>query len=149
MAHGTRNPYPTVDAIIELPGDRVVLIERANPPHGWAFPGGFIDVGEPAEDACLREAHEETGLEVTLVALLGVYSAPDRDPRHHTLSVVYVARSSGEPCAGDDARAAIAVPVSSLAERTYAFDHGTIAADYLAWRTSGSPAPLRPSRSHA
>jgi 8-oxo-dGTP diphosphatase len=135
-----RNPAPTVDAIIELPGDRVVLIERGSAPFGWAFPGGFVDYGETAEAACAREAREETGLEVRLVALLGVYSDPARDPRQHTMSVVYVCDASGEPVAGDDAREAHAVPVDALLDRPFAFDHAQMARDFLAWRS------LRPAR---
>ncbi len=137
-----RNPTPTVDAVIELSGDRVVLIQRANPPYGWAFPGGFIDEGESAEHACIREAKEETRLEVELVTLLGVYSDPSRDPRKHTMSVVYVARASAEPTAGDDAAEATAVPVHDLLNRSFAFDHAEIAADYIHWRTTGRlPSP--------
>ena len=134
-----RNPYPTVDTVIEVPGDRIVLIRRANPPHGWALPGGFIDVGESCEEAARREAEEETGLEVVLVALLGVYSDPRRDPRHHTMSVVYVARASGVPCAGDDAAEARAVPLDDLGEHPLAFDHAEIVRDYLSWRATGRP----------
>ena len=130
-----RNPVPTVDAIIELTGDRVVLIERKNAPLGWAFPGGFVDYGEKVEDACIREAKEETTLDVTLVELLGVYSDPDRDPRQHTMSVVFVARSNGEPIAADDALTVAAVTLDELLDRDFAFDHAQIAADYLAWRS--------------
>ena len=132
-----RGPHVTVDAIIELPGDRVVLIERGYPPLGWAFPGGFVDYGEPAEAACVREAKEETGLDVALVTLLGVYSDPDRDPRLHTLSVVYVARAEGEPVGGDDAKAAYAVPAAELLDRTLVFDHERIARDYFRYRETG------------
>lgn len=82
----------------------MVFIERLNPPHGWALPGGFVDIGETVEAAAVREAREETGLEVELKALLGCYSNPDRDPRGHTVSLVYVAEASGGPVARDDAR---------------------------------------------
>src|SRR5512138_4033927 len=98
-----RNPSPTVDVVILLPGDRVVLIERRNPPPGWALPGGFVDVGETIEAAAVREAKEETGLAVRLEELLYVYSDPRRDPRKHTLSAVFIAGASGEPVGGDDA----------------------------------------------
>ena len=137
MFEPPRGPHVTVDAIIELPGDRVVLIERGYPPLGWAWPGGFADYGERAETACLREAKEETGLDVELVDLLGVYSDPSRDPRLHTLSVVYIARASGEPRGGDDAKAAHTVPVAELLERELVFDHGRIARDYLRFRETG------------
>lgn len=131
-----RNPYPTVDVVIECGDGRVLLIERRNPPFGWALPGGFVDYGESAEDAARREAAEETGLRVSLVDLLGVYSAPDRDPRHHTLSVVYVARADGQqPLAGDDAAA---VGVFSLdALPALAFDHARILADWDRFRRTG------------
>lgn len=100
-------PLLTVDIIIELrdrPGAPIVLIERKNPPHGWALPGGFVDVGERLENAARREALEETSLEVELQTLLGCYSDPARDPRGHTVSAVYVATATGEPQARDDAR---------------------------------------------
>jgi 8-oxo-dGTP diphosphatase len=101
-------PLLAADAIIELvdrPGRPIVLIERLNPPYGWAIPGGFVDVGERMEAAAIREAAEETGLAVTLRALLGIYSDPARDPRGHTVTAVYVAEARGEPRAMDDARA--------------------------------------------
>ncbi|WP_027188328.1 NUDIX domain-containing protein [Desulfovibrio cuneatus] len=87
-----RNPAPTVDVVLYCPVRGVVLVQRKNPPHGWALPGGFIDYGEAAETAAVREAKEETGLDVCLVGLLGVYSDPQRDPRGHTMSVVYVGK---------------------------------------------------------
>jgi len=128
------NPYPTVDIIIEVfDGEKVagiVLIERKNEPFGWAIPGGFIDYGESAEDAAVREAKEETNLDVTLKYLLGVYSRPDRDPRHHTISTVFVATASGKPAAGDDAKnLAIFSPKTIPAK--LAFDHGEILRDYF------------------
>ncbi|MBI5342336.1 MAG: NUDIX hydrolase, partial [Deltaproteobacteria bacterium] len=87
-------PVPTVDVIIEV-GDRIVLVQRKYPPPGWAIPGGFIDAGETAQDAAVREAMEETGLRVTLTALLGVYSDPKRDKRKHTISTVYIGTAEG------------------------------------------------------
>ena len=99
-----RNPLPTVDIIIELKNKGIVLIRRAREPHGWAIPGGFVDYGESLEDAARREAREETSLDVELLGQLGAYSAPDRDPRHHTITVVFWARAGGEPKARDDAR---------------------------------------------
>ena len=136
-------PLLTVDCLIRLDGDpyRVVLIERRNPPHGLALPGGFVDRGERVEHAARREAREETGLQVELLCLLGVYSDPARDPRGHTVSCVYVADAGGEPVAADDAVAiAIADPRS---HGELAFDHATILDDYLRWLTSGDVAPLR------
>jgi 8-oxo-dGTP diphosphatase len=138
------SPNPTVDAIIELPGDRVVLIERAWPPLGLALPGGFMEVGECAEDACIREAAEETNLQIELTHLLGVYSNPARDPRRHTVGIVFVARAHGEPRGGDDARRAFAVHVDELPGLAFAFDHGLIVEDYLAFRRTGRIAPPRP-----
>jgi 8-oxo-dGTP diphosphatase len=123
-----RGPSPTVDVVISVPGDRVVLVRRAHPPPGWALPGGFVDVGETMEAAAVREAREETGLEVTLEALLGVYSDPRRDPRRHTVSAVYLGRAAGEPRGGDDAAEARAFAWAEL-PAPLAFDHGEILAD--------------------
>lgn len=127
-----RNPYPTVDILIYVPDRGVLLIERKNPPHGWALPGGFIDYGESVETAAIREAREETGLDVVLTGLLGVYSAPDRDPRHHTMSVVYTAQAKDLSVlqAGDDAGNAIFYPLDALPP--LAFDHARIIGDFAA-----------------
>jgi len=125
-------PLATVDILIELEGG-IVLIERRNEPKGWALPGGFVDVGEAPEAAAVREAKEETGLDVKLVELLGVYGDPARDPRGHTISVVYVARSSGQPIGSDDAARAVVVAPDSL-PTPLCFDHGKILADYRRWR---------------
>ncbi|MFH1034686.1 MAG: NUDIX hydrolase [Pseudomonadota bacterium] len=138
-----RNPFPTVDVVIELT-DRgepppIVLIQRRNPPLGWALPGGFVDYGETVEDAARREALEETGLMVELLALLGVYSHPDRDSRQHNLSAIFVARASGTPQAGDDA-AGLGVFDPDQAPRPLCFDHELILGHYLAWRRGQRPA---------
>jgi 8-oxo-dGTP diphosphatase len=128
-------PAVSVDVVIELldhPGRRVVLIERANAPFGWALPGGFVDVGETFEAAARREMREETGLVVRLTALLGCYSAPSRDPRGHTVSVVFVGEANGDPVGGDDAARARAFDPE--APPALAFDHGEILADYVALR---------------
>lgn len=138
-----RNPFPTVDVIIELTGrgetGPVVLIERKNPPRGWALPGGFVDYGESMEQAAVREAAEETGLRVELVALLGVYSDPRRDPRQHNLSAVFAARAGGEPQAGDDAAGVGVFALDKLPE-ALCFDHGLILAHYRKWRAGQRPA---------
>ena len=123
-----RNPVPTVDIIIRV-DDRIVLIERRNPPRGWALPGGFVDYGERLEEAARREAREETGLTVTDLQPLGAYSDPARDPRQHTISYVYTARASGTPEAGDDAALARLFELDALPE-PLCFDHATILADY-------------------
>ena len=131
-----KNPVPTVDCIVELPGERVVLIRRKNPPLGWALPGGFVDEGEPLHEACVREVREETGLTVALEEQFFTYSDPGRDPRKHTLSTVYLGRAQGEPTGGDDASEARAFPREQLPAEL-CFDHGTILADYLRYRRTG------------
>lgn len=125
------NPTPTTDVVIYEPGLGVVIIKRSNEPYGYALPGGFIDEGEAAEAAAVREMREETGLEVELTGLLGVYSQPDRDPRQHTLSVVFVgkARNPETLCAGDDASDAAFYNLKNLPE-PMAFDHSRILSDF-------------------
>lgn len=125
-----KNPAPTVDIIIELSEGGIVLIRRANPPHGWAIPGGFVDYGESVENAAVREAAEETGLDVKLTRLLGVYSDPERDPRQHTISTVFVAEASGTPVGLDDAAEAAVFTEDNLPE-DIAFDHRKILSDYF------------------
>lgn len=140
----SRNPLPTVDAVIFEPARGVLLIERANPPLGWALPGGFVDQGEFCEQAAVREIREETGLEVVLTGLLGVYSAPDRDPRQQTLSVVYTAqaRDLAALAAGDDAASARFFPLDGLPE--LAFDHALILEDFA--RSLPRPRPGKTGR---
>ena len=126
-------PYATVDIIIERP-EGLVLIERSNPPYGWALPGGFVDCGESLEAAAGREAKEETGLDLEDLQQFHVYSDPDRDPRFHTISTVFTAVGIGAPQFGDDARGLRIIPYAQLLSHTYAFDHGRIIADYLRLR---------------
>jgi len=135
-------PPIAADVIAEI-GTNIVLIERRNFPFGWALPGGFVDVGERVEDAAVRELREETTLDVELRALLGVYSRPDRDPRGHTVTIVYVGRAHGEPRAADDAKGIGLFPPDAP-PAPLAFDHAEIIADYLRFiRTGELPAPWR------
>lgn len=124
-----KNPFPTVDVIIEIQGG-IVLIERKNPPYGWALPGGFVDYGESLEAAAIREAREETGLEIDKLVLLGCYSDPARDSRMHTISTVFMAVGSGTPQAADDAANLAVFPIDGLPEEL-CFDHALILADYV------------------
>lgn len=130
-----RNPRLTVDAIIEMPAG-IVLIQRRFPPPGWALPGGFVEYGETVEAAAVREALEETGLHVTLTEMLGVYSNPARDPRHHTVAVVFIGTASGTPVAGDDAGDALVCAPDALPQ-PIAFDHQRIIDEYVEFRRSG------------
>jgi 8-oxo-dGTP diphosphatase len=131
-------PLVAADAIIEVRGG-VVLIERKNPPFGWAIPGGFVDVGESVWRAAAREAKEETSLDVELIEQFFVYSDPSRDARGHTVTVVFVARSDGTPVAADDARRVDVFPLDRLPP--LAFDHAQVLADYAEWRRSGKRPP--------
>jgi len=124
-----RNPYPTVDSIIEVKGG-VVLIERKNPPHGWALPGGFVEWGESLEDAAIREAKEETSLAISLLRQFHTYSDPNRDPRHHTITTVYIARADGDPVASGDAKS-VGVFFKKNLPHPLCFDHADILCDYF------------------
>jgi 8-oxo-dGTP diphosphatase len=138
-------PRLTVDIIIEIidqSGRPILLIERKSPPHGWALPGGFVDVGETLEQAAVREAFEEISLPVTLKTLLGCYSDPKRDSRMHTVSAVYIAEASGIPKAADDA-ANVKSFLPNVLPKTLAFDHGLILEDYLIYLKNGERTPLR------
>ncbi len=140
MTH--RNPSPTVDIIIELvdrPHRPIILIERKNPPYGWAMPGGFVDYGESMETAACREAQEETGLDVSLVEQFYVYSHPERDPRQHTISLVFIATAMGTPQAADDAKHLEVFDMWQI-PKNLCFDHDRVLQDYLTYRNYG----LRP-----
>lgn len=137
-------PLLAVDAIIELldqPGRPIVLIERKNPPYGWAIPGGFMDVGERLETAAIREAKEEVCLDVTLTALLGMYSDPKRDDRGHTVTAVYVAEAKGQPQAADDAKNLAIFNLDNLPDEL-AFDHKQVLEDYRQFRETGQVASV-------
>jgi 8-oxo-dGTP diphosphatase len=131
-----RSPEPTVDTIIELDSGGIVLVKRKSPPPGWGLPGGFIDYGESAENAAIREAREETSLQVQLVELFHVYSDPKRDPRKHTISTVFIAKASGTPEGGDDAAEARIFTKDDLPS-PLAFDHAQILQDYFTYKRTG------------
>ncbi|VAX15627.1 ADP-ribose pyrophosphatase [hydrothermal vent metagenome] len=126
-----QNPKPTVDIIIEVDSN-IVLIERANEPYGWALPGGFVDYGEALEIAAIREAKEETGLTVTLIRQFHVYSDPKRDPRQHNITIVFIARAEGDMQAGSDAKNVALFDKANLPK--LAFDHADILNDYFSGR---------------
>ncbi len=132
---GLRTPYLATDVIIRLwKGDSlrgIVLIERKNPPVGLALPGGFVEVGESVESAAVKEMREETGLEVKLSRLLGVYSDPKRDPRFHVVSVVFVGDAEGEPKAGSDAKEVRVFRLEDIPLDRLVFDHKRIILDFL------------------
>ncbi len=126
-------PFTTVDAIIEI-NDGIVLIERSNPPFGWALPGGFVDYGESLEEAVTREAKEETGLDLTDLKQFHTYSEPDRDPRFHTIGTVFIAQGKGRPKAGDDAAGLKIIKLGEIKNLDFAFDHKKILEDYLRYK---------------
>lgn len=128
----SQGPYSTVDIIIEVDGG-IVLIERKNPPFGWAIPGGFVDYGETLEDCAVREAREETSLDIYDLEQMHTYSDPQRDPRFHTICTVFVARAKGKPQGADDALQAKAFKLNAL-PKNFAFDHSEILADYRRWK---------------
>jgi 8-oxo-dGTP diphosphatase len=132
-----KNPVPTVDIIIEISGNTgnkenhgIILVKRKNPPYGWALPGGFVDYGESLENAAIREAEEETSLKVNFVKQFHTYSSPDRDPRQHTISTVFIAAAEGNPEAKDDAMEAKIFYRNDIPD-DIAFDHRTILDDYF------------------
>jgi ADP-ribose pyrophosphatase YjhB (NUDIX family) len=126
------NPIPTVDLIIEY-NEGIILIKRKNPPEGWALPGGFVDYGESLEAAAVREAKEETGLNVELLRQFRAYSDPKRDPRHHTITIVFIAKAKGKAIAGDDAKEIGIFHKNTLPDQI-AFDHRDIINDYFTGR---------------
>jgi len=139
MSGKPTTPLLTVDIIIEAAGG-IVLIERKNPPEGWALPGGFVDVGESVAAAAVREAREETSLEVTLVEQFFAYSDPKRDPRGATASVVFIGQATGTPRAEDDAKNIGIYALDKLPQ--LAFDHGQILEDYRRYKKDGTRPPV-------
>ena len=139
-----RNPKPTADVIVEVPGG-IVLIERNNEPKGFALPGGFIDEWETVEAAAIREMKEEIGIEVVLTDLLYVYSDPKRDPRHHTITMVFIGRpknAQDSPKAGDDAKSLKIVEAAACPPLV--FDHTKVVQDYIAFKKTGArPDPMK------
>jgi 8-oxo-dGTP diphosphatase len=133
-----KSPFLTVDAIIEYKGG-VVLIKRSNPPFGWAIPGGFVDYGESLEEAVIREAREETNLDISGLKQLHTYSDPARDPRFHTITVVFVARGKGIARAGDDAAGIRIAHPDELKTMDFAFNHGDVLKDYLKFKAGKDP----------
>ncbi len=136
MSADYTNPLLTVDIIIEVAAGGIVLIERKNPPHGWAVPGGFVDYGESLEAAAVREAKEETSLDVQLVEQFHTYSDPRRDPRHHTVSTVFIASAQGTPRGADDAKKAQVFTENGL-PAPLVFDHEQILRDYFRYKKTG------------
>ena len=140
-----KNPTPTVDILIELadhPGT-LVFIERKHEPVGFALPGGFVDEGEYLADAAVREAKEETTLDVELGELVHVYSDPKRDPRKHTVSTVFIGRARGTPQGADDAARTLVCTPEAL-PGPLVFDHAVIVADYFTYKRTGKrPPPKR------
>jgi ADP-ribose pyrophosphatase YjhB (NUDIX family) len=127
-----RNPLVTVDIIIEINRD-IVLIERSNTPYGWALPGGFVDYGESLESSAIREAKEETSLDIKIEEQLHTYSDPDRDPRHHTVTTVFIAKGVGSPKAADDAKNVSIFNETNL-PYPIVFDHRKIISDYFRYK---------------
>ena len=136
MAWPPKTPYLAVDGIVKLFDERgnfrgIVLIERKNPPVGLALPGGFVEVGETVEKAVVREIKEEVNLDFNIERILGVFSKPDRDPRFHTVSVVFVGNATGEPKASSDAKVARIFKLEEIPWEKLVFDHSEILKTFL------------------
>jgi ADP-ribose pyrophosphatase YjhB (NUDIX family) len=133
-----KSPFLTVDAIIEYKGG-VVLIKRSNPPFGWAMPGGFVDYGESLEEAVVREAKEETNLEISGLKQIHTYSDPERDPRFHTVCTVFRAKGRGTARAGDDAAGIRIAYPDEFRNIDFAFNHKDVLLDYLKFKAGKDP----------
>lgn len=130
-----QTPYLTVDAIIEY-GDKIVIIERGKEPYGYALPGGFVEIGENLKTAVIREMKEETNLDVEVREVLGIYSDPARDPRGHTVTIVFIcsASTNQKPISGDDAKRVMLFKATEVPLEKMVFDHAQIIKDYLEWK---------------
>ncbi len=131
-----KTPFLTVDGIVEIydKSDNfkgIVLIERKNPPYGFALPGGFVEYGESPEKAVLREIKEETGLDAEIVKQFKAYGDPDRDPRFHTVTIVYILKAKGEPKASSDAKKVFVFKLNEMPFDRIVFDHPKIIRDYI------------------
>ncbi|RUM50626.1 MAG: NUDIX hydrolase [Hydrogenothermus sp.] len=131
-----KTPFVAVDGIVKLFDENenfkgIILIERKNPPYGLAIPGGFVDIGETTEDALKREMKEEISLDVEITDLLGVYSDPNRDPRFHTISIVYICKAYGVPVANDDAKKVFVYKLEEIPFDKLVFDHSKILKDFI------------------
>ncbi|OGW76890.1 MAG: hypothetical protein A3I73_06440 [Omnitrophica bacterium RIFCSPLOWO2_02_FULL_45_16] len=131
-------PFVAVDAIIEIDGG-IVVIERSSPPFGWALPGGFVDYNESIEDAVRREMREETSLDLIDLKQFHAYSRPGRDPRFHTIGIVFTAKGKGAPKAGDDAAGLKVVKLADIGAMNFAFDHKQIIEDYIKRKNGTDP----------
>lgn len=134
-----RNPKPTIDVVVYR-DNKVLLVKRGRKPFKgrWVFPGGFVEYGETVEEASVREVKEETGVDVRLAEILGVYSAPDRDPREHHVNVVFIGEYiAGDARGGDDAEEAEWRDINSIAPDELAFDHGLVLTDFKRWLKEG------------
>jgi 8-oxo-dGTP diphosphatase len=123
-----KTPLVTVDAVILYDNNSIVLIHRKNDPFKGelALPGGFVDIGETVENACIREAYEETNIRIDIINLIGVFSDPKRDPRGHNISVAFLCKPSSKkenPKAKDDAKSIEIIPLKKLSSLNLAFDH--------------------------
>ena len=130
-------PRLTVDAVVFNPAGEILLIERGHPPPGWALPGGFVDAGETLQEAVIRELREETALSARSASQFFTYSDPVRDPRHHTVSTVFLVEADGIPRGGDDARTARFFPLEEL-PAPIAFDHRSVLEDVIRFRQTGA-----------
>jgi ADP-ribose pyrophosphatase YjhB (NUDIX family) len=136
MVKEYRNPFPTADIIIEQ-DEGIVLILRRNEPRQWAIPGGFCDYGESLEEAAVREAREETGLDVELIEQFHTYSDPRRDPRQHNITTVYIARAIGGTLGAQDDAQDIGIFSEDNLPPQLAFDHNEILKDYFLYKKTG------------